>query len=342
MLSAMSRKIHGFEVCHLARTEVTTLWPEGWQPEWLLEGLIQKNAINFIIGAPKSHKTQLRRYLIACSQTNASAWNEHPANAKPPKTLCLIIEDNPRTELDRMETIARANGHEGPLDGVEFLYTKAKKFNLLQHKHLQHLAEYVHGEGIELITIDPLINFHTADENLADGMSAVMDGLHLLSTLATVVVVHHTSKPGEMNMGRTIGERARGSSAIAGASNSTILIERTNRTGYAHKLSFEMKSAPTPDPVVLLLDWDSGLWTAEEQLSEELVLNYVFRKPGLSKTQLIAEIPGRDSEIRKLLEKIIKEKRVEMRTGTLPDGIRGPKPQLVYPKLERPEIPDEV
>jgi len=309
--------------------DVRRRYPDGWEPTWLIEGLIQSQAINLIMGPPKSHKSQLRRYLTACIIGNEAAFGEFPIPEGPQKrVLSLIVEDHVGTEADRINTaltahaqIALENWDKSPL----LLYdTKDQPFNLLSSRCVTDLIEYVRMEEIDVVTIDPFVMYHSADENKANEMSRVMDSLHTIvaKTGAGIILVHHTAKPGEASGQRTIGERARGSSAVPGAIQSAILVERLNRAGFVHKLHFEMKCAEPIQPMRVLFEWETGVWTPDTVDGElsyddlcKQVEKILQKQKGVRREELLQLLGVRKSYAKAILRDMEAGGRIEVRLG---------------------------
>lgn len=322
--------------------EIRRLYPEGWEPTWLLQGLTQAGAINLIMGPPKSHKSQLRRYLTGCILTGNSAFGEFPASVEAPRVLSMVIEDHVGTEADRVNTVVRALGFTALEEWADpaplLLYdTKDLPFNLLSSRCVTDIIEYMRLEGVNVLSIDPFVMFHSADENKANEMSVVMESLHTIvaKTAAGIILVHHTAKPGEMSGQRTVGERARGSSAVPGAIQSAILVERLNRAGYVHKLSFEMKCAEPIPPMRVDFEWNTGLWMPEDSGAVESDLREKIQAalrehPGQYRDDLVKSLGVRASYARSIIRSMEKEGILEVRLGS--SRSRGRPPHLIYLK----------
>ena len=147
---------------------------------------------------------------------------------------------------------------------------------------------------------DPLREFHSADENKSDAMLPVIQALRWLQTTTTVVAVHHTAKPNENDALKTVGQRSRGTSALAGAANTVVLVERNGKSK-VHKLLFEMKSAEEPDPLAIALDTETWCWQVVGELTAQNVLQAIQQAPGIAKKALSASLHHRKADVLVLL-----------------------------------------
>lgn len=102
----------------------------------------------------------------------------------------------------------------------------------------------------DVVVIDPLVKFHGADENSAQGMAGVMGRIRSLTEDhgVSVILTHHDGK-GE-------GSGLRGSSAIAGEYDSYMQILSTKD---GHRIEYELRHNMTPPDSLLHFDSDS-LW----------------------------------------------------------------------------------
>ncbi len=115
----------------------------------------------------------------------------------------------------------------------------------------------------DLAVVDPLVNFHTGDENEASDMSrvtTVLDGLRDLG--AAVAVLHHHSKGSTSRV--NVGHMARGSSVLAGWYDSHLSLEWADYAGKMVRLRFELRNGETPGDKVLKLNSETLLFEERE------------------------------------------------------------------------------
>lgn len=276
--------------------------PSSWAPSWHIRGLWQQHGVNFLFGSPKSHKSTLRRYLLSCSLSGVAPFGidafrvEHPVQ----RALLILREDHPGAERARMDAVlAEFEHHATP----EVAFARPFAFDLLQASHVGSLRKTLEQHDFDLVIFDPLVGFHSADENNASEMSQVGNALHALAEVATVVCIHHTAKSvndPETRSARTVGERARGSSAIPGFAD--VSLHLTRRLGTPlHTLEFECKNMEEPGPLDLTLDPQTWLWQPPIALTPESVMAAILTAPGSSFNQIVKTLGRRRDEIRRLL-----------------------------------------
>ena len=152
---------------------------------WLVESLIPEGELILITGLPSSFKSFFAEYLAAAVSRGRPFLGR---NTKRTRVL-LLDRDNPAHIIaERRELLnLREGGHlrvwgnwvndPPPAIGDPRLEQMARDYRLL-------------------IIFDSLVRFHSAEENSAHEMAEVMRNLRKLVTAgATVVVLHHSSKP---------------------------------------------------------------------------------------------------------------------------------------------------
>jgi hypothetical protein len=119
----------------------------------------------------------------------------------------------------------------------------------------------------DLLSLDPLARFMTGEENSAREMGRLINALDRLIQAYRIAVelVHHTGKPmhGDPRQG---GHRLRGSSALFGAADAVVILDRTQD---AWLLSFELRHAEEPAPMPLTRT--ANLWFSPAGPPEKLV-----------------------------------------------------------------------
>ncbi len=274
------------------------------EAEWVIEGLIQRGGVNFIAGAPKSHKSFLRKFLVASALTGGTVFEQFPVRTRPERVLTLIIEDRKAWERRTMDAMFDALGFVGEPDiGI------CKPFGLkLNHpSHMKQLIALVKREGNDLVTIDPLIQFHDAEENKSSDMSMVLGRLHELAQFATVLIVHHSGKdrrkPGESQ--RSVEDSLRGSSTIGGAANVTVELTRIGLSA-SHKLRVSGKETESLDDIKLLLDiGDTWTWAVDGPLTPASLRSYILGHPGLTTNDLARRLGKRRDDISAFVKELL-------------------------------------
>ena len=185
--------------------------------------------------------------------------------------------------------------------------------------HVAALRALVASEGFDFMTIDPLVNYHTADENSSNEMAQVMVGLHsIVKAGCTLVVVHHTSKqPQGPSMGsRSTVERLRGSSVIGGALSMQLNVTRVGDSQRHHieRVGKSVKDSETIKDVVL--DTETWLWSAGQPLDREKVLKMVEQKPGSTGPEVAKGLGYRKGAVEEILKQFVEEGILKIVTGS--------------------------
>jgi len=288
---------------------------EGYEPEWLIKGIWEKNSLNMLIGSPKAHKSALRRFLVSCVLSNTDPWNEFPVETVPKRILQFIGEDRPGAERAMFDNLAKSLGIDDFEDKLAFV--QGHQFKIDNLTNFNQLKKMVADEGFELVIFDSLRSFHNKNENDSEEIAQVFNPLTELKHLTTVVCIHHTPKPvtspGFGGARRTIGEEARGSGAIAGYADTVTRLIRVGK-GNRHKLGFETKELWEPDEIHVMLDSEHWNWRLYSgQLTPELVILAVKEEQGVAKTKLIRKLGHRHEDCKDVIEGLLKEKKLKNR-----------------------------
>ena len=262
-----------FDLCDL---------PDNWKPNWLIESLWQANSINLLFGAPRSRKSTLRGYLMACALAQRPAFDTFAIIQPVKRALLLLAEDVPEAESTRLHQLFATLGvSREEYRGRITLADSLLGFRLDDLSNVRELERYLQVEQHDFLVMDPLINFHRQNENDAAAMAGVLANARSLSRHATVVLLHHESKPGEFTRGRSGSQRARGSTVITGYTASNTRLSRLGH-GNCHRLEFDPKLG-AKNPKMDILYTSSGAWRAVHLSSEEeRVLRYIEGHSGLS------------------------------------------------------------
>ncbi|KKL10288.1 hypothetical protein LCGC14_2557330, partial [marine sediment metagenome] len=259
--------------------------PENWKPDWLVKDLIQVEGLNFIQGEPKAHKSMLRRYLLACMLMDKPVFDHFPIKKSFNKALVLLTEDHPGAERAIMDKIfdnyglPREEGREKIIFGDTSFFDLLHRGSEQESAHITNLGKIIRKNDIDLLVLDPLCNFHHAQENDSTEMARVNGTFHHLIKEygVTIIVVHHNNKGAVrkdargLRIEQSVVNRGRGSSAIPAGANVIIDIENLNQNfgpWQLHKLQTKAKGARDTDLAILIECLDEGnetwLWRVAE------------------------------------------------------------------------------
>ncbi|HEP9495760.1 TPA: AAA family ATPase [Pseudomonas aeruginosa] len=200
----------------LSLDEVESLPP----PKWLVPGVLTEGSLAAIYGAPESGKSFLA---VDMSMAIAGGIDWHGRQVERGGVLYIAAEGAPglgkRFRAWKMDRCAQGRRFD--------LHLMRDDLNLAAEKDggARAFAQAVADElgPLRLIVIDTLNQTAAgADENSAKDMGRYIASMKLLrnATGATVVVVHHS--------GKDLGKGMRGSSALLGAMDTTVEVERAS------------------------------------------------------------------------------------------------------------------
>ena len=132
---------------------------------------------------------------------------------------------------------------------------------------LAQIAAWIEETGADVLRVDPLARHMTGDENSNRDMGAVIRAVDSLIERygVAVILAHHPTKP-QPNDGRTGGMRLRGASALFGAADTVVMMDRVE-DGYT--LTFDLRHDATPD--LMRLTRTEDLWYVPVGPDPELV-----------------------------------------------------------------------
>lgn len=180
---------------------------------YIVSDLILEGSVNLWYGQFGSKKTWSLLDLAVCV-ASGKQWLNFDVN--PCKVLIVDEESGERRLADRLGSIIR--GELAP-EGVPVNSVSLAQFNLRDNPNdLNALIILISETGAKLVIIDALADIMLGgDENAVKDTQPVFAGLRKASELtgASFIVIHHSNKLGGY----------RGSSAIAGAIDSMLLIQ---------------------------------------------------------------------------------------------------------------------
>jgi hypothetical protein len=234
------------------------------EPALVGGGLIVPGSLNVTSGPPKRGKS-----LFVLNREIRRAHG-HPflGFATTPGRTLYIQAEIPEPKLkERFVAMLRGEGldAEGLRDHIKTV-TRRGLF-LDEPAGYDAIRRLIEQTEPDLLSLDPLARFMTGEENSAREMGRLINALDRLIQAYRIAVelVHHTGKPmhGDPRQG---GHRLRGSSALFGAADAVVILDRTQD---AWLLSFELRHAEEPAPMPLTRT--ANLWFSPAGPPEKLV-----------------------------------------------------------------------
>jgi RecA-family ATPase len=221
--------------------ELRNLKPQPDTDTIIEEGILRKNSMMIIGGPPKSYKSFISNTiaidLVVGHNLFTAIRYDHGRpfkafNVVSPQRV-LIFEQ----EIGEEDMKARL----GPI--YDSLLPESRTFldNGLFTHSLDHHLQLDKPEGAKLIRdeiasvkpsvviFDPLIEFHTSDENNTQAMAIILRNLDLIreEMKCAVIINHHEGK--QTAIRRTGGDRLRGNSVLYGKGDTFLMLQVLNR-----------------------------------------------------------------------------------------------------------------
>ena len=263
--------------------------PREYREPWVLESLWTRSGFNMIVGAPKVRKSYFRRYLMACAMSGQPALGRFPCRDTVKRALVCFGEGPKAAESSANYAIGDSLAVKDI--GHRVKVVKPFGFHLDNRQSRADLLALIDGEGFDLVVFDPLLYFHSQDENDASGMSLVCAGLIELAEKACIVVVHHTGKAQPGAPERPVSHSGRGSSALGGAAETLVDFSRVGTTN-THHARFMTRGGQEPENLTITYQTESGMFSAGESDLDQAIIAAVEKEPGISGSKL-AQIIGR-------------------------------------------------
>ena len=208
---------------------VTELVEGDYQMEWIIgDGVLAQGYLTLLLGPPGAGKSLLSLDM-AFAIAQGKRWLHFPVERNSP-VLFMTGEGGPQSLQARV--LARCKDRQ-PAPPVSFWWPQAdERFTLDDPACIRRLIREIDHSGAGVVVLDPLAEFNTKDENSTQDMLVAVRQLRevIYTTGAAIILVHHTRKPGS-NSSRGSGMEGRGSVALFGACDSTLVLDRPKRSG---------------------------------------------------------------------------------------------------------------
>lgn len=291
---------------------------------WLVRGLATDSGLIVLGGAPKISKTWVMTELALAVATGTSAFGEY-ACVRSGLVCYSYTEDIERSVRNKLRGLCEARGLK---DFPPDFYYAAQEQQISLHGEradasaAEQIASALYagherGRPVALITLDPLRNVHSAQENESDDMIEVMRTLKMIAHVVEVAqgspcaiaTPHHLKKPDRKVQEQIrAGEELRGSSAIWGAIDSGLYLHEAEGGDGEKKFAVEatsvIKSAKSAGRFTLLLEITDDAndeavcarWTRSvggQAATEERVATWVETAWGMLDELFLAEMQSK-------------------------------------------------
>lgn len=225
--------------------------------EWYIDGIVPKGAVMIIGGSAGTGKTCLMLQMAACLMSGSDFIGRETM-----KCHVLVVENNEAQTLVKDKIRKQASLYPNLFD-LNIYWGNVRVD--MDSKKLLRLAVYTHPD---VIFIDTFSDLHTLDENNAGDMGKVMHALRETAseTGATVICLHHYSRPFVSKEGQVIAGHFRGSSSLDGECDFALGLERKS----GETLLVPVKVRAKFDPIKLDFNRDNLTYTESGRQTKAL------------------------------------------------------------------------
>jgi hypothetical protein len=208
---------------------------------WLLADLVLVGGVGVVGAAPKTGKSFFALELAVAVASGTAALGRFAVPTAGTVLLCAA-EDPPAVVVRRLAALAAARQRTLDSLPLQVIVEAGVQFP----RGFDRLTATLAACKPRLLLLDPLIRFHSRDENSAAEMAVVLDGLRRLArtTGCAILLCHHTRKA---PAGAAAGLGLRGSSDVHAFGDVNLYLRRLS-TGLLD-LRIEHRAIASPPPL---------------------------------------------------------------------------------------------
>ena len=279
-----------------------------FEEKYLIEGLIENNSLNLLVAPSYTGKTYVALGLCKSICDDANFLDKTVDSGT---VLYIDKEMKPKYFAKRLRKL-------GFINSVNFLYENNTQVDFDDHsskkQFLDSIRVLVKEENLKLVVIDSLNAFSEGyDENSNSSMREVMSFLVEVSSICTVLLIHHVGKGN--NNSKLTREDIRGASCIVDKSDNVFLINALGEFERCLVVDKARNHDIKPKPVFFtmtsgldeLLEFIVDIEKEPKRPLKELVLEHFVS--GMNRSQLMAHFRNNgmnfiDVELDKVLDNI--------------------------------------
>ena len=213
-------------------------------PQLIGKGLLPTQSILLIAGPPKIGKSLLSLNLAFCL-TSGRDWFNY--NIENPVSVLVIQAEVVSYQQRKRLKVMKANC-EFPVNEDSLFISDPFRCDITTEEGFRSIVEPIAKHEPSVVIIDPLVDYHCADENSNNEMALVMQKFRDLTFSGlSVILIHHTRK----SLDNSSAANARGASVIPGAVDS--IMELREHQGKV-KAKFDLRYGHAPDGMNLVLN----------------------------------------------------------------------------------------
>jgi hypothetical protein len=219
------------------------------QPDWLIEGLIERGSNGIVAADPKGAKSLTVAGNMSVCLALGVSWLG--LSVKRCRVALVSREDNPSTTKRRIKQIVRGKGARiDELQGWLHINSKAQSKSLMldNPREVTNLIRCLKKWRSEFVIMDVFNKLHVQDENDNTKVRGVMNQIDRIQaeTGAQICVLHHWNKG---DASQSLTRRIRGAGSIAGFAEWIAGIEMEDEANQVRKISFETKVGSYLKPI---------------------------------------------------------------------------------------------
>lgn len=266
-------------------------------PQLIGRGLLPAQSILLLSGAPKVGKSLLGLNLGLCLASGQD-WFQFQIE-RAVKVLVIQAEVVRWALKSRLEMMKA--GCEFPVPEDSLFLSDPELCDIRTDKGYRRITEAISRVGAEVVIFDPLLHFHTEEEDDNSAMGRVLARFRELAFLGvSVILVHHSRKFSDDS---TVSN-PRGASAIAGAVDS--IMEFRKKEGVI-TATFDLRYDEAPDEMTFKRNPET-LWLERYNPEVEAAHNNAILK-------LLADTESQGKALVDIVRKIEKEFETSERTA---------------------------
>ena len=239
-------------------------------PSLIGEGLLPNNGIMLIGGAPKSYKSFLLGEIALNLATGSNLFAAHKTEhgrtyprfmVKKPVTVLLVEQEIGWYDL-QLRYRKRYNSLEVPKQSPAsrnlFFASCDRSLRLDTDEGMGRFCQVIESCHPDVLALDPLVEFHGADENSTQEMSAVFRNLDRLRERYKLacIICHHTRKAQKGEAGGN-PESLRGAQYTFGKGDSFLMAQVVNRSAGVIQIVPTIRRGVPIHAFRVKLDWET-------------------------------------------------------------------------------------
>jgi RecA-family ATPase len=203
------------------------------QPPFLFDNFLLSKTVSLISAEPGTGKTWLMLEMMLCLELGEKLLGSF-APAKGHHRCLMLMRDSSAWDVAKQfQKLCRGRGlSKQQVEGFnsDMLLRGDGRFTLTDKSRLSWLREWISATKTDVVFIDTLRAINVGDENNSLQMEALMEAMRSLrDDMGVAVITSHHTRKAQKDFDDSGNDAARGSSAITGALDFHIRLQRNKR-----------------------------------------------------------------------------------------------------------------